>query len=86
MATGSESAATSRTSRHPGWLLIAPGGRPYAWYNYDPALSFDDVSAMQRFEPEATAVDALVERGWVVREGSGVELVYHPKHLCRATA
>ncbi|WP_139803390.1 hypothetical protein [Mycobacterium avium] len=60
---------------HPGWLLIAPGNRPYAWYSYDRARSYDEISAMSRFEPSDILRDRMIRDGWMVCAGSGVELI-----------
>lgn len=71
---------------HPGWLLVAPDHRPYAWYAYDQALSYDGVSAMARFEPSASCRDDMLNSGWTVRAGRAVELVCSPRDLAKASA
>ncbi|EUA65426.1 MULTISPECIES: hypothetical protein [Mycobacterium] len=67
--------STTPGAAHPGWLLIAPDNRPYAWYSYDRVLSYDEISAMARFEPSDSVRDDMVRAGWAVCAGSGVELV-----------
>lgn len=60
---------------HPGWLLISPDQRPYAWYQHQQPLSEDEVSAMQRFEPDDRRRARMLQEGWKVRPGSGIELI-----------
>jgi hypothetical protein len=71
---------------HPGWLLVAPDHRPYAWYAYDQALSHDVMSATARFEPDAERRDAMLNNGWAVRVGRAVELVCSSSELAKASA
>jgi hypothetical protein len=77
-ATDTTSAAT-----HPGWLLVAPDHRPYAWYAYDQALSYDEASATARFEPSR---NGMLRSGWTVRAGRAVELVRSPGDLTKVSA
>jgi hypothetical protein len=71
---------------HPGWLFVAPDHRPYAWYAYDRELSYDVVSAAARFEPDADYRDEMLNNGWKVRSGRGIELVCSPGELTKESA
>jgi hypothetical protein len=71
---------------HPGWLLVAPDHRPYAWYAYDQDLSYDVVSAAARFEPGASSRNDMLHGGWAVRSGHAVELVCSTGDLTKVSA
>lgn len=60
---------------HPGWLYVDPAGQPVYWYRYDAVLSHDEVSAVERFEPDSDTRAGDERAGWTVRAGSVVELV-----------
>jgi hypothetical protein len=71
---------------HPGWLLVAPDHRPYAWYAYDQDLSYDEASAAARFEPDASSRNGMLHGGWTVRAGRAVELVCSTGGLTKVSA
>lgn len=56
-----------------GWIVVDPTGAPYAWYGS--ALACDAAAVWAVFEPDPDARAALVDAGWSVRDGSGVELI-----------
>jgi predicted acyl esterase len=68
----------------PGWLVIDPGGHPYAWYS--PALAHDEAAALKRLERKARVRKNMLANGWTVRVGSGVELLPGSIDLVKASA
>lgn len=72
-------AATSHlTATHPGWIIESADGWPYGWYVYDAQLSYDEESAMKRFEPDPTERRKLLARGYVARRGPQHDLFAQP--------
>jgi hypothetical protein len=87
MARTDTSAGPAMTAAtHPGWVLVAPDRRPYAWYAYDQALSYDETSAAARFEPDTPSRNAMLHGGWTVRAGRAVELACGTGGLAKVSA
>jgi hypothetical protein len=72
---------TSSAAAPPGWVLVAPDRRPDAWYTYDPALSYDAVSTVARFEPHTSS-----RNGWTAFADRGVEVVGSLSALTKVSA
>lgn len=64
--------ARTRPPSHRGWVVCDPAGYPYAWYGVD--LAAEATAAMALLEPDPMLRQQMVDAGWSVRSGSGVEL------------
>lgn len=73
-------------ARHPGWLILTPDLRPYAWYTYDQALSYDQESVLIRFEADAACGHDMLAAGWSVQAGGATELISDSRVFARGIA
>lgn len=69
---------------HRGWLVCDPAGRPYAWYSV--VLAHDAAAALSRLEADCALRQQLLDAGWSVRAGSGLELVAGRGDLAKVSA
>ena len=81
---GGPASAGPHQPNHPGWLVVDPAGRPYAWYSV--ALAQDASAATTRLEADCALRQQLLDAGWSVRAGSGLELVARSGALAKVSA
>jgi hypothetical protein len=75
---------SSHLPPNPGWLLVMPGGHPYAWYAHSDYPTSQSV--LERFEPKPDRRAVLINRGWTVRAGAATELIPLVTHGTRVSA
>lgn len=74
------------SATHPGWVILTPDHRPYAWYTYDQALSYDQESVMVRFESDTACRHDILAAGWSVQAGAATELISYGRVFARGIA
>jgi hypothetical protein len=70
----------------PGWLIVAPGGHPYAWYSHDWPDVHDEASAFARFVPNTAVRTRMLAAGWMARADGYAHLFASASGQSKASA